>query len=111
MFKYFFIISLIALVAIICIAVKLRHNEGQQYSCLQVRKQLLAKIPKGRNTYIPQCALFGGYLKQQCNPSTKECWCVGINGLAIEGTWTSAGKQPSACRMNGFEQFYSRMQQ
>uniref|UniRef100_A0A1Y1L736 Thyroglobulin type-1 domain-containing protein n=1 Tax=Photinus pyralis TaxID=7054 RepID=A0A1Y1L736_PHOPY len=38
--------------------------------------------------YIPKCADDGSYEPKQCNPATKECWCVDFRGFEISQTRT-----------------------
>lgn len=48
-------------------------------------------IPAGK-VYIPQCQGDGGYEAKQCNPGTKECWCVDFRGFEISQTRTNDTK-------------------
>ena len=96
-----YILILLLLIIIFGIMIKRHHYAEQPNSCLNVRKT--------GNT-LPQCTIFGGYLKQQCNKSTGECWCVTPEGQEIAGTKTQNGLQPEACPMGWFDRFYQQLQ-
>lgn len=105
----FYILILIILVIVFGIAVK-RHHYGQQTtSCLSVRKVLLAQTPKTTD-FVPQCTIFGNYILQQCNPDTRQCWCVTQEGKKIAGTDTEARKASAACPISWFDRFYRDLQ-
>lgn len=52
-------------------------------------------IPAGR-VYLPRCAADGTFESKQCNPATKECWCVDNRGFEISQTRVSM-REPLNC--------------
>lgn len=45
------------------------------------------------STYVPTCKEDGSYEAKQCDPSTKECWCVDFRGFEISQTRTTSYKK------------------
>ena len=108
--SFIYILILLILIFAFSTLIKRHDHFRQENSCLHIRKTLLAKMLKPKNTYIPQCTLYGHYIPKQCNQSTGECWCVTIEGKEIPGTRTSLGKTLKLCKLNWFYELYRRMQ-
>lgn len=51
-------------------------------------------VPAGK-VYMPQCKEDGSFEPLQCNPGTKECWCVDFRGFEVSST-----RAPAATHIN-----------
>lgn len=100
--------ALFLLILLLGFVILLKHNLDTRRNgvCVQKQQSWLKELKKEHemkpNLWVyPQCDLTGGFLVQQCNAVTNQCWCVNSEGVEVKGTKVSSLKeQPAACHLN-----------